>query len=82
MEKEFIDPRQLGSKFRSKDELYKRMTIDRKSHNIISNTVGFLPTFKRCPIRFLKQILSGKKKVGKSYLAKLKLTASLCRLSE
>ena len=82
MSKELIDLRQLGSKFRSKSDLYKRMTIDRKSNSIILNIVGFfLPTFKSCSVRFSK-VLAGKKKVSESRLYKLKLASSLLRLSE
>ena len=61
-----INIESLKSKFRTKTDLYTVMTEQRKGYMSIYNPIVHfsLPSSRRCPIRFMKDILRGKKKVG------------------
>ena len=49
-----MSPEELRSKAKSKFDLYRLLSVD----------LGwFLPSYRRCPIRFLRQLLAGEKKV-------------------
>ena len=51
---EYLSPEELGTKAKSKMDLYRLLSID----------LGwFLPSYRRCPTRYLRQLLSGEKKV-------------------
>ena len=50
----YLSPEELGTKAKSKMDLYRLLSID----------LGWLlPSYRRCPTRFLRQLLSGEKKV-------------------
>ena len=56
---------ELMNKFKSKQDLYQRLTIDCKIwYKFIINIVQYhLPSYRMCPINFIKEILSGEKAV-------------------
>ena len=59
----------LSAKFRSKEDLYKVLTQKSKQASTIwlKTLVHFLlPVFRKCPVKFMKDILSGKKKARRS----------------
>ena len=50
----YLSHEELGTKTKSKMDLYMLLSIDLD---------WFLPSCRRCPTRFLRQLLSGEKKV-------------------
>ena len=54
---------ELMNKFKSKQDLYQRLTIDCKIlYKLIINIVQYyLPSYRVCPINFIKEILIGEK---------------------
>ena len=55
----------LSTKFRSKEDLYKVLTLQSKQTliHLLKILVHFLlPVFRKCPVKFMKDVLSGKKK--------------------
>ena len=55
----------LSTKFKSKENLYKVLTQQSKQTLIylLKTLVHFLlPAFRKCPVKFMKDVLSGKKK--------------------
>ena len=65
-----INTGQLLGKFKSKKALYKILTEHRKWWKSHENLIVqyYLPTIKGTPLRFLRQLLKGEKKVGKVLL--------------
>ena len=57
----------LQSKFKSKLDLYTIMSVDRKYLSSIYKVNYFLPSIDKCPVAFLRAILSGGKKVRNNY---------------
>ena len=60
----------LSTKFRSKLDLYKVLSQQSKSLQPKEsfNLVQFLfPTYKKCPVTFMKALLNGSKKVSKEF---------------
>ena len=68
MEKKQVYPvGDLAGKFRSKDDLYRLLTQQRKhstSYHAIHIVHYLLPTYKKCPVRFMKALIAGEKKVN------------------
>ena len=66
--KQKISVKELESKFKSKDDIYRRFTVDRKEPFILvlNNLVHyFLPSKRMCPLGFIRDIINGKKTVWK-----------------
>ena len=64
MERVQVIPEDLQRKFKSKQDLYHLLSIDRKKSVFTNNIVRYLlPPIEKWPIHFLKQVLSGEKKV-------------------
>ena len=55
----------VESKFKSKDDIYKRLTVDLKNLSIMTliNIVQFFPSKRMCPLGFICDIINGKKLV-------------------
>ena len=51
---EYLSPEEQGSKAKSKFDLYRLLSVD---------LCRFFQSYRRCPIRFLRQLLAGEKKV-------------------
>ena len=68
MEKKQVYPVwDLVGKFRSKDDLYRLLTQQRKhstSYHAIHIVHYLLSTCKKCPVRFMKALIAGEKKVN------------------
>lgn len=62
MEKLYFDPQELTYKFRSKSDLWMRMSIDCKSSpRQIAIVDIFLPSYSSCTISFMKNFSKEKK---------------------
>ena len=60
----FIVLEEVSYKFGNKKNLYTILAVDRKQMYRINTIVGFfLPQYDRCPLGFIKDILSKKKLV-------------------
>ena len=68
-EPELLPPQVLAEKFKSKRDLYKLLVTDCKIFIRLTLILVkyFLPSYKQCSLSFIKQILSGEKKVSKRY---------------
>jgi hypothetical protein len=63
MEKRYYAPEELLSKFKSKLDMHKYMTIDRKRIYFINLTIVglYLPSYSATTLEFMRDLLSKKK---------------------
>ena len=65
MEPVYMTAEELGSIFRSKRDLHKILTIDSKLKIVDYKLENYLlPSYKRCPLEFIRQIIADEKKVS------------------
>ena len=67
MEKVKVTPEDLQSKFKSKEDLYDLLSLDRKIFIVYALVQYHLPPDEKWPIHFLLEVLSGDKQVWKSF---------------
>ena len=69
-QRRMISVNELEAKFKSKDDIYKRFTVDRKNISpslFIALVQYFLPSKRMCPLGFIRDIIRGKKMVCPRY---------------
>ena len=68
METVFIPPENLAGKYGSKKSLYDVITIDCEWTNLLLPLVRrYLPPYSKCPVSFIKDVISKKKEVSNNF---------------